>query len=97
MEIAFSDEEFGADDGGASVHDGPWIVNSRTGWCHKAVVTARGGLAGEGGVLYGLDCQPTVHLADWYQFRLTDPEIEGFQPCGHTGCFCQSTGFGDLS
>ena len=97
VEIASSDEEFGADDGGASVHDGPWIVNSRTGWCHKAVVTARGGLAGEGGVLYGLGCRPTVHLADWYQLRLTDPEIEGFQPCGHTGCFCQSTGFGDLS
>ena len=94
---ASSDEDVGADDGCASVHDGPWILNSRTGWCCKAVVIARGGLAGEGGVLYGLGCRPMGHLADWYQLRLTDPEIEGFQPCGHTGCFCQITGFRDLS
>ena len=58
---------------------GPWLLNTKTGWSHRAVQTQGG--------CWGLACRPSATLCEWYILRESDPELVGYQPCSHSGCF----------
>lgn len=87
VESAPSDVEVSSDVADAVSHEGPWLLNTRSGWCHKAVVTqGSSGVMSADGSYWGLACRPATKLSGWYVLRDFDPELDGFQPCGHPGC-----------
>ena len=58
---------------------GPWLLNTRNGWVHKAVSRTTGGWA--------LACKPWLQVSSWFELCQNDPRPAGYQPCGHSGCF----------
>ena len=81
-----SDEEDVAADIDSTEVQGPWILNTRTGWGHRAFQCTEGSIEG-GGDRWGLACRPAAKLPNWYAFYTQDPRVDGFQLCGHGGCF----------
>ena len=74
----------------ADKFDGPWLINMSTGWTHRAVLLKEpGGGLQDNGKCWGLACRPKAMLAEWYEVRTTYPSREGFQMCGHSGCFAK--------
>ena len=69
---------------------GPWLVNTKTGWSHRTVSGSDAGVVSDG-LRWGLACRPAASLGSWFEFRLTDPELEGFSACGHSGCLAGNT------
>ena len=65
---------------------GPWLLNARTGWYHRAAHHTTDGVDADE-KHWRLSCRPTAPISDWYELRRTDPGLQGFQPCGHWGCF----------
>ena len=67
---------------------GPWLLNARTGWYHRAAHHKTDGVDADE-KHWRLPCRPTAPISDWHELQHTDPGLQGFQPCGHWGCFPQ--------
>ena len=97
-DVAMLSEDEGADSDDAETGPeyrscepvGPWLVNTKSGWSHRAVSGSDAGVVVDG-LCWGLACRPAAALGSWFEFRLTDPELEGFHPCGHGGCLVGNT------
>ena len=86
-----ADDEFMSDasslapDGFPSDEHGPWILNVRSGWFHKAMeneVDDRGVWLGDRQLV--LAGRPALCLSASYEARDTDPELEGYAECAQT-------------
>lgn len=84
-----SDTDAGSSSDEEVVQNGPWILNSTTGWYHKATHVDEGSdmglLAPHGRV--ALSCRPAQALGAQYLVRTSDPFLEGYSRCHHSGCF----------
>ena len=80
-----SDEDECEEDASSSLATGPWLLNTRSGWCHKTLQVMAGGIPSADGSRWGLACRPAAPLSAWYELRTLNPELGGFQPCGHAG------------
>lgn len=63
---------------------GLWILNTATGWSHKAVPR---GSDGARELAWAMTCRPAQQLGKWYELREQDPTLEGYSACKHPGCF----------
>ena len=84
-----SDTDAGSSSDEEVLQNGPWILNSTTGWYHKATHVDEGSdmglLAPHGRV--ALSCRPAQALGAQYLVRTSDPFLEGYSRCHHSGCF----------
>ena len=89
-----SDQDDGCAEPELCVEDqGPWILNALSGVFHKAVKLPLGvpGLEWSNAT-WGRACRPKDKLSGHNSLTHADPFLEGFQPCGHSGCFhCQES------
>ena len=83
-----SDTDAGSSSDEEVVQNGPWILNSTTGWYHKATHVDEGsdmGLFAPHGRV-ALSCRPVQALGAQYLVRTSDPFLEGYSRCHHSGC-----------
>ena len=57
----------------------PWLLNSKTGWFHRAVKVGDDGQ-------WCLACRPRAIVQEHYILHDTDPRFGGWTTCGHSGC-----------
>ena len=62
-----------------SSFSGPWLLNTKTGWFHRAVQLGDDDQ-------WCLACRPRAVLQEHYILHETDPRFDGWTACGHSGC-----------
>ena len=68
--------------------EGPWVVNATSGVFHKAVLLASDAKGLEWkGRQWGRACHPRDPISTQNELVHLDPFVQGFQRCGHSGCY----------
>ena len=62
-----------------SSFSGPWLLNTKTGWFHRAVQLGDDDQ-------WCLACRPRAVLQEHYILHETDPRFDCWTACGHSGC-----------